>query len=73
MSLTELSRLPFSAVISKRYLADRFRKISSKKVIEKTSARRFFLLTHFSSGKTFEQPLILDLFLVPGTWLIDFY
>lgn len=53
---TDFSRLPFSALISKRYLADRSRKISLNKDMGKTSAGKPFLLTDFSSGKTFEQP-----------------
>jgi gamma-glutamyltranspeptidase/glutathione hydrolase len=53
---SDFSRLPFSALVSKRYLADRSRKISIDKDMGKTLAGKPFLLTSFSKGKTLEQP-----------------
>jgi gamma-glutamyltranspeptidase/glutathione hydrolase len=51
---TQASRLAYAD--RERYLADRSRKISLNKDMGKTPAGKPFLLTDFSSGKTFEQP-----------------
>jgi gamma-glutamyltranspeptidase/glutathione hydrolase len=53
---SDFSRLPFSALLSKRYLSDRSKKISFDKDMGKTRAGKPFMLTNFSKGKTLEQP-----------------
>lgn len=53
---SDFSHLPFSALISKRYLSERSRKIRLDKDMGKTSAGKPFLLSNFSTGKTHEQP-----------------
>ena len=52
---SDFSHIPFSALVSKRYLADRSRKISIDKDMGKTLAGKPFLLSNFSTGKTYEQ------------------
>ena len=52
---SDFSRLPYSALVSKPYLADRSRKISLNKDMGKTLAGKPFLLTSFSKGETLEQ------------------
>ena len=53
---SDFSQLPFSAMISKRYLADRSRKISADRDMGKTLAGKPFPIMNFSEGNTFEQP-----------------
>lgn len=53
---SDFSQLPFSALLSKRYLADRSRKISLDKDMGKTLAGKPFPISNFSKGKSFEQP-----------------
>ncbi|MFT6988254.1 MAG: gamma-glutamyltranspeptidase/glutathione hydrolase [Paraglaciecola sp.] len=53
---SDFSRLPFSALISKRYLSDRARKINLDKDMGRTLAGKPFLHTNFSKGQTLEQP-----------------
>jgi gamma-glutamyltranspeptidase/glutathione hydrolase len=53
---SDFSHLPFSALLSKRYLADRSRKIRLDKDMGKTTAGKPFMLANFSKGKTHEQP-----------------
>jgi gamma-glutamyltranspeptidase/glutathione hydrolase len=52
---SDFSSIPFSALLSKRYLAERSRKINLSKDMGKTLAGKPFLLADFSKGKTFEQ------------------
>jgi gamma-glutamyltranspeptidase/glutathione hydrolase len=53
---SDFSRLPFSAMLSKRYLTERSKKIRLDRDMGKTLAGKPFLLTNFSKGKTHEQP-----------------
>lgn len=53
---SDFSRMPFSALLSKRYLANRSRKISLNKDMGKTIPGKPFPMTHFSRGNSFEQP-----------------
>jgi gamma-glutamyltranspeptidase/glutathione hydrolase len=53
---SDFSRIPFSALLSKRYLAERSRKISLDKDMGKTLAGKPFLISNFSKGQTLEQP-----------------
>lgn len=53
---SDFSHLPYSALLSKRYLADRARKISPDKDMGRTLAGKPFPMTSFSKGKTHEQP-----------------
>lgn len=53
---SDFSRLPFSALLSKRYLAERSRKINLNTDMGKTLAGKPFLMSNFSKGQTYEQP-----------------
>jgi gamma-glutamyltranspeptidase/glutathione hydrolase len=53
---SDFSHLPYSALLSKRYLSDRARKISLDKDMGRILAGKPFPMTHFSKGKTHEQP-----------------
>lgn len=53
---SDFSQLPFGALLSKRYLADRARDINLVSDIGKVSAGKPFPVMNFSKGKTFEQP-----------------
>ena len=53
---SDFSRLPFSALLSKRYLSDRSRKISLHQDMGRTYAGKPLMMSHFSKGQSFEQP-----------------
>jgi gamma-glutamyltranspeptidase/glutathione hydrolase len=53
---SDFSRLPYSALLSKRYLAERSKKIKLDRDMGKTYAGKPFMLTNFIKGKSFEQP-----------------
>jgi gamma-glutamyltranspeptidase/glutathione hydrolase len=53
---SDFSHIPFSALLSKRYLAERSRKISVNTDMGKTLAGKPLSMKSFSKGKTFEQP-----------------
>lgn len=53
---SDFSRLPYSALLSKRYLADRSRKIDLTKDMGKTLAGKPFPMPILNKGKTYEQP-----------------
>jgi gamma-glutamyltranspeptidase/glutathione hydrolase len=53
---SDFSQLPFSALLSKRYLNERARKISFETDMGKVLAGKPFPSINFSKGKTHEQP-----------------
>lgn len=53
---SDFSQLPFSALLSKRYLAERSRKINLDTDMGKVLAGKPFPISNFSKGNTLEQP-----------------